>query len=65
VLDTLKKTFRSIQDVPNVDELSNRSWAIYVLKLSILEAQDILYTLYPNLEVNIYYNPVKPLGKDM
>jgi hypothetical protein len=51
--------------VPNVNELSDRLWLIYVLKLYILEAQDILYTLYPNLEVNIYYDPIKPLDKDV
>ena len=54
-----------LQDTPSIEELRDGSLEICVLKLSILTILNTIREILPSLDTNIYYDPFKPIAKDL
>jgi hypothetical protein len=65
VLDTLDERIGTVNEVPNIEELSDRSWEICILKSHCCTARDMLGTIFPGSDVDLNYNPVEPTAKDL
>jgi hypothetical protein len=65
VLNTLHERIGTVNEVPNIEELSDGSWEICILKSHCCTAQDTLSTIFPGSDVDLKYNPVEPTAKDL
>jgi hypothetical protein len=65
VLETLDKEIGTVNEVPHIEELSDGSWEICILKSHCHTAQDTLNTIFPGSDVDLNYNPVEPTANDL
>ena len=52
-------------EVPNIEELSDGSWEICILKSHRRTVQDTLAKTFPGSDVDLYYNPLEPAANDL
>jgi len=65
LLETLDTTIGTINEVPNIEELSDGSLEICVLKSYRFTAQGKLGKIFPDSDIELYYNPLEPTAKDV
>jgi hypothetical protein len=65
VLEKLDKKIGTVTEVPNIEELSDGSWEICILKSHRRTVQDTLGKTFPGSDVDLYYNPFEPAANDL
>ena len=65
LLETIDKTIGTVNEVPNIEELSDASLEICVLESYCLTAQGILGKIFPDSDIDLDYNPLEPTAKDV
>ena len=65
MLDTLDTKIGTVNEVPHIDELSNGSWEICILKSHRRTVQDKLGEVFPGSDVDVYYDPREPTANDL
>lgn len=65
LLETFDKMIRLIFEVPNIEKLNDGSWEIYILKSYHLITQSTLSEMFPDSDINLHYNPLKPTAQDV
>ena len=64
ILETLNRTIRTVNDVPNIEKLNNESWEICILKLHRHIVKETLSKTFPGSDVHLYHNPFEPTPND-
>jgi hypothetical protein len=65
MLETLDAKIGTVNEVPNIEELSDGSWEICILKSHRHSVQDKLGKMFPGSEVDLYYDPLEPTATDL
>ena len=54
-----------MSEVPNIEELSDGSWEICILKSHRRTVQDTLGKMFSGADVDLYYDPLKPTADNL
>lgn len=65
VLETLDRKIGTVNEVPNIEELSDESWEICILKSHRRTVQDTLRKIFSGSDVDLYYDPLEPTANDL
>ncbi len=65
ILKTLDTQIGTVNEVPNIEELSDGSWEICTLKSHCRTVHDTLEKIFPNSDVDLHYNPHEPTANDV
>ena len=65
VLKILDANIGKVNEVPHIEELSDGSWEICILKSHRHTIKDKLRQIFPGSNVELYYNPLGPTAKDL
>jgi hypothetical protein len=65
ILETLDKQIGTVTEVPNIEELSDGSWEICVLKSHCSTVQDTLDKIFPGVDIDLRYSPLEPTANDL
>jgi Gti1/Pac2 family len=64
VVKKLDADIGKVNEVPYIEELSDGSWEICILKSHRRTVKDKLRKIFPGSNVDLYYNPLEPTVKD-
>lgn len=65
VLEALDMSIGTVNEVPNIEELSDESWEICILKSHRRTVQDMLSKKFSGSDVDLYYDPLEPTANDL
>ena len=64
VVEKLDPNIGKVNEVPYIEELSDGSWEICILKSHRRTIKDKLRQIFPGSNVDLYYNPLEPTAND-
>jgi hypothetical protein len=62
---TFNDSIGKVDEVLHIEELSDGSWEVVVLKSYCRMLQDTLYETFANPDVNLKYDPLEPIAADV
>jgi len=65
LLETLDTKIGTVNEVPNIEELSDESWEICILKSHRRTVQDTLGKIFSSSDVELCYDPLEPTANDL
>ncbi|KAL8868946.1 MAG: hypothetical protein Q9198_008014, partial [Flavoplaca austrocitrina] len=65
VLETLDTEIGTVNEVPNIEELSDESWEICILESHRRTVQDTLGKIFSGSDVDLYYDPLEATANDL
>jgi hypothetical protein len=65
ILETLDANIGTVNEAPNIVELSDLSWEICILKSHCRTVQGTLGKIFPGSDVDLNWNPLEPTANDL
>ncbi len=65
LLETFDEMIGPVFEVPNIEKLNDGSWEICILKSYRLIAQSRLSEIFPDSDIDLLYNPLKPTAQNV